>query len=337
MAGIGSAGTLHVTNGDSAVQALKAAGAHGIFLPWRDVLHDGPVPAGLSGDELAAERARWLAAQGWGDEAEIRADIVRRDAELARMDEYEEVALWFEHDLYDQLHLIQVLDAVAARMPVKTRISLIQASEYLGPAEPDRLRELWDARRELTAEQIALGRRAWAAFRSPEPTQVQGFALSDTSALPYLGPALRRHLQQFPSVRNGLSRSEQQGLEAIAAGESSVADAYLASHHQREDPIWMGDSTFVLYLLGMADGPWPLVTWADGSPITRPSQENAGEFMRRTVALTDAGRDVMEGRADRVRLNGIDRWLGGVHLSGRHAAWRWDEVAGRIVRGADPE
>jgi hypothetical protein len=26
-----------------------------------------------------------------------------------------------------------------------------------------------------------------------------------------------------------------------------------------------------------------------------------------------------------VALNGIDRWVGGVHLQGRDAPWRWDE------------
>ena len=46
-----------------------------------------------------------------------------------------------------------------------------------------------------------------------------------------------------------------------------------------------------------------------------------------TIGLTDAGRDVLGGRADRVRLCGIDRWFGGVHLSGHGPAWRWSEGA----------
>ena len=29
--------------------------------------------------------------------------------------------------------------------------------------------------------------------------------------------------------------------------------------------------------------------------------------------------------ADHVTLNGLDRWIGGVHLNGRHARWRWDD------------
>jgi hypothetical protein len=38
-----------------------------------------------------------------------------------------------------------------------------------------------------------------------------------------------------------------------------------------------------------------------------------------------AGRRVLRGEADHVALNGIDRWIGGVHLHGEVARWRWDE------------
>ena len=37
---------IHVTNGDCAVQVLQEA-VQGEFLPWLDVLHEGPVHAGL--------------------------------------------------------------------------------------------------------------------------------------------------------------------------------------------------------------------------------------------------------------------------------------------------
>ena len=52
-----------------------------------------------------------------------------------------------------------------------------------------------------------------------------------------------------------------------------------------------------------------------------------------TIALTAAGRDVLSGKADRVKLCGIDRWLGGVHVQGHGRAWRWSESAGHLVEG----
>ena len=45
------------------------------------------------------------------------------------------------------------------------------------------------------------------------------------------------------------------------------------------------------------------------------------------------GREVLAGQDDWVRIRGIDRWLGGVHLHGPEAAWRWDAAAGRLASG----
>jgi hypothetical protein len=45
----------------------------------------------------------------------------------------------------------------------------------------------------------------------------------------------------------------------------------------------------------------------------------------RSIEITAAGRDVLAHRADHVRLNGIDVWRRGVHLSGSdRSPWRWD-------------
>src|SRR5258707_1112154 len=83
-----------------AVPGIEATGMGGDVIAWRDVLHEGPVPAGLDAAELRAVRAEFLAECGWGDAAAIEADMRARDERLAaalRRDEI--VVLWFEHDL----------------------------------------------------------------------------------------------------------------------------------------------------------------------------------------------------------------------------------------------
>ena len=104
---------LHVTNGDSAVGVLRRA-VEGEFLPWRDVLHEGPVHAGLPLDALSRRRAAFIASAGWASLPQIEKDFLERDAKLRNSLAHAEVVLWFEHDLYDQLQLIQVLDWRAA-------------------------------------------------------------------------------------------------------------------------------------------------------------------------------------------------------------------------------
>jgi len=311
---------LHVTNGDAAAEVIRASGVGGEVLPWRDVLHEGPVPAGLPLEELSVVRADFIAGEGWGAAAEMRREFEARDEVLAGFGAHDEVVLWFEHDLYDQLQLAQLLDFFATAERGETRLTLVCGPEYLGPSTPERLAARFEERAEVTDEQLSLGRAAWAAFRSPDPRAVAARVMQDMPELPFVRTALIRHLEQFPSTRNALSRSEQQALEAIADGAGTVRNAYFASHQRREDPIWLGDATFLSYLEGLAAGASPLVTLGDG----------AGE-LERPVELTDAGRAVLEGSADRVRLNGIDRWLGGVHLQGHESPWRWDVAHRRLA------
>ena len=90
---------LNITNGDSAVSLMRAGGVPGDFLPWRDVLHDGPVPGDLDLERLSALRARFIAERGWGNRRDIDAAFRERDKLLEASIHRERVVLWFEHDL----------------------------------------------------------------------------------------------------------------------------------------------------------------------------------------------------------------------------------------------
>lgn len=307
---------LHVTNGDSAGGNLRAAGMQGTILPWRDVLHDGPAPAGLPLDALSRVRADFIASRGWAGADELRRDFAERDAALAASAGEDEVVLWFEHDLYDQLQLIQLLDWFADHP--HPRLSLVNPAEYLGSVDADRLRALFDARAPVTEAQRALGRAAWKAFRAPDPRRMEAVARGDTSALPRLGAALARWMEELPSAALGLSRTETTILQTLRArGPMTQSELYPAAHHATEEAVWMGDASFFEIVDALAAAETPLLTRLD-PPDGR-------------VQLTEAGEAVLSGVHDAVALNGIDRWWGGVHLHGRGIPWRWNPEAERIV------
>lgn len=322
---------LHLTNGDTAVDALRAAGMEGPVVPWRDVLHEGPVPAGLAPEDLRAVRAAFIAAQGWGDAAAVAADFARRDATLADAAAHDEVVLWFEHDLYDQLQLLQVIDHLTAA-GVEAGVTLVTTDHYLGPAEPARLRALFSSRTPLAAAQRRLAAAAWQAFRAPEPTALAALTAGDTEALPFLGGALVRLLEEYPEARTGLSRSERQILEVVAAGPVTPAAAFRASHHDREARLFLGDTVFAAYLARLGRTPVPLLTFADGGTVRAPrGGEAASGFWSTPLRLTEEGRAVLGAEVDYVARAGLDRWLGGVHLYGRTVRWRWHAAERRVV------
>ena len=317
---------LHITNGDGAGDKLRRAGLLGEVIAWKDVLHEGPVPAGLSLADLRPVRARFIADQGWAPHEEVLADFERRDAALVRALEHDEVVLWFEHDLYDQLQLLQLLDWFAGQELAGTRVSLVCVGAFpgvepfhgLGQLTPEQLASLFPTRGPVTEAQLALGRAAWAAFRSPEPFALLTLLDAHTTALPFLRAALVRHLEQFPSTRDGLSRTERQVLEAVAAGADTPLAVFRADQ-AREPAPFMGDSTLWTYLRDLTLGSAPVLALSE--PALSPTEEG---FAHQSVALVDRGRAVLAGRADRIGPDGIDRWLGGVHLRGADARWRWN-------------
>ncbi|MFZ2655105.1 MAG: DUF1835 domain-containing protein [Victivallales bacterium] len=99
---------LHITNGDCAGDALKKAGMEGEILPWRDLLHEGPVPAGRSLRQMSQIRAGFIM-KLWPHIKNVDKGFRKRDRTLECFRKFDETVLWFEHDLFDQLQLIQIL------------------------------------------------------------------------------------------------------------------------------------------------------------------------------------------------------------------------------------
>ena len=95
---------LHITNGDIAAQLVEATGIPGTVLPWRDVLHEGPVPAGLGLQELGEVRAHFLFERGWAQSSEeALREFRERDTTLQAGLAEDEIVLrilgWRRHDV----------------------------------------------------------------------------------------------------------------------------------------------------------------------------------------------------------------------------------------------
>jgi len=110
-------------------------------------------------------------------------------------------------------------------------------------------------------------------------------------------------------------------LAAVADGAPDAGTAFMRAA-ARETRPYMGDTTCFGRMDRMAEGPYPLLRL---DPPGRPVERTTG------VRLTDTGARVLAGQADQIALNGIDRWIGGVHLQGHHVSRRWDDGTETIV------
>jgi hypothetical protein len=321
---------LTITNGDIAAGTLSEAGIAGKIIPWRDVLHEGPVDSSLSLGALSKRRARFIAERGWAGLTQASGGFAERDRAIQKLDDVDEVVLWFEDDLYDQLQLIQLLDFFA-RTPAKgKKVSLVVVDGYIPPLSATKIQALEASRPAVTPAQLELAKRAWKAFGSDDPAAVLSLLSEDTSALPYLAAALKRHLEEFPSLENGLSRSEYEALSAINDGHTTPVAAFL-DVAKRQESVFLGDSIFWWYLERLSGRKNALVTFSDGTVVIAPTPDTSREFVKRELKLTPLGRDVLSAKKDWQALNTTRRWLGGVEIAPGKRAWRWDEGQRTLV------
>jgi hypothetical protein len=336
---------LHIHNGDSTANTARQTSLPGEHFAWRESLVTGPTPADVPREEWLTIRAQHLSVS-YGVEVQQCSEELAAQAEklAAAVASENEIVLWFEHDLFCQIHLVDLLDWFSSQKLSNTKLSLICINEFpgkenfrgLGELSADELASLFPARQTVTAEQLFTASAAWRAYRSDDPTAVENFLLTDTTALPFLDAAFHAHLHRFPSTANGLGHVENRALQLIAAGAQDFGSLF-REFNLTESIYGFGDAQLWLTIRQLGNGPAPLVSIAGFETESWAGQSLTPELAQQArFRITDAGEAALANEADFIILNGIDEWLGGVHLHDPESMWRWDESARRLQYSSGP-
>jgi len=315
---------LIITNGDSAADLLRAAGRHGTILPWRDVLHEGPIVGGPI-EACSAARVGYLARRFHLLADDLAQQFGERDRLVREVAAFDRIELWFEHDLYDQLQLMQVLAALADQGRSEG-VTLVQADDFLGAQRSDTILRFAARVRPITEGDLAIGREVWGELTQPTPRAVAARAAAPPGRFAYLRPALRRFLEELPAPASGLSHTEGAILTGVASGVTSPRQLFPDVIRQ-EEAAFMGDWSFYGLIDDLAFAEVPLLA---GLAPWRPGTGDEARFAEAELEVTMAGQAALDGEEDRVALSGIDRWWAGTLLSGRDV-WRYDRRAHRLV------
>jgi hypothetical protein len=233
-----------------------------------------------------------------------------RDA-IENIDSYDELVLWYEHDLFDQLNLLQLLTWLRLRLPASTIVSLIEIGSFpghpafkgLGELAPHELVSLIGTRVPVGHEQYALAADAWTAFRGETPEALDAWRLTQTSAMPFLSAALTRFLEEYPWTTDGLSRSERRLLQIASTGPIDLMTVF-AHMHLGETAYYITDLSLLSPITEFSLSPAAI-------SITTDSLEE--RMLKGTVAITEHGR-APQGRIRPVATpESIDGWEAASH------------------------
>ncbi|PEL09839.1 DUF1835 domain-containing protein [Bacillus sp. AFS017336] len=300
----------HIVNGD--VVGGKIQALNGNINVWREMYDFGPLSNEWSLEETYRKRAEFFE-----QKLQIPADFFIENCQkqyrlLNELSRTEEVVLWFEHDRYDQVTILYLLTELSSLGFQK--ISMVSINEYegfdpfhgLGQLSSEQLIELLPTKQEMTTEQIEEACAGWKAYRSESLEELDKF-IQECHSLPFLKQALLRHKTYFPSSQNGLNEVECLALSMINEGINTFAVLFNKLVRQRTND-GLSDLYFAAILNELMKGDYPLIS--SNSELPSYKQHNP----KAKIDLTSWGLDVLNGKANRIHLNGIDWWVGGVHL-----------------------
>lgn len=340
---------LHIVNGDVVGNMLKSGIVQGDVLVWREIYSAGPNFANPAGAMERALRAEALEKLLGIPAEEYTAGCREQEKKLRDFSRYDEIVLWFEYDLFDQSMLAYLLHWFDGQKLSGTKLSLLSIGEFpgitpfhgLGQLTPAQLQNLSGTWRSIGRAELKLGSALWHAYTDPNPMSMSEWLEQEkealaASALPYAYEAFQAHLARLPALEDGLGSVERETLEAVRRG----ADTPLELFRRVTDALpvlGLGDLEYWSVLRGLVQGTDALlaidgVTAGAGEDDQVDDFRQVENFLQRRVTMTTLGEQVLKGLADRVAVQGIDGWYGGVHLQGRSVPWRWDRATRMPVR-----
>lgn len=220
--------TLHILNGDSTLYKFQNAGIDGDTYVWKDVLSNGPVDPDFGSESFWSKREKFMSKEFELSEGEYKKVGQQAFEKMVdTIDQYDEIVLWFEYDLFCQINMIALMHWLSKTSYLGTT-TLICAGKIddsdtlyaLGEIETKHYKELYENRLKLGSRELGYATDVYEAYTSDTPDDLFTFVLMPFAELPYLPQALESHFLRFPSKQTGLTEIEEQFIAFIQAGEN---------------------------------------------------------------------------------------------------------------------
>jgi hypothetical protein len=328
----------NIINGPTAAGTLaqflrRPLADHIIFT---DNLSIGPlVPIRDGIDEFLSQRKQFLEAHGC-DREYVEYIISGLNEFIEKIKASDTFTLWLAPGAHDQFlwawlsHLFEFLKIDWSRVEIKhlfntkpTKFPYIT----LGELRPEDFAKCQDFA--LNETYVAALHEAYDALSDNTPQKLLAVTTKAINPLPELRKGLQTYLKSYPDSKTGLTIFEKAVLKgckdkrqkmARVAAEAMLFEGY-------DDHLCIGHDFFFdrIFKLSQFHSKNPLVEIFGEMPVG-PEPNLTSE-----VQITDTGQDVLSGTKNQLDLNGIDEYIGGVHLSSQAGTARWFYENGALI------
>jgi len=227
---------IHIHTGDYAA-AVASRILPGKCLVWTDLLFNGPLPDAMPLDIVWITSRANVLAPFLGGEVIAKSLVTKLYSKLfSAVAEADEINLWFDSCMYDQMLLCELLTVLPDLMRTDIPVYLICEEKLpddsffsgYGQLEPVQIAAFLPRRIRLKPGDFASARDYWRIFRSPAPQAWLELANSKASIFQFVPAAAQRLLEQLPCSFTGLSRLEREIIEALLDGNSQLVPIFKA-------------------------------------------------------------------------------------------------------------
>lgn len=216
---------LHITNGSSLTGALNEIGIAGDILTWNEMLCEGPTLNQIDSKDFFAARQSFFKDTYNIDAGDYQQKFVKELSKLDSMQEYKEIVLWFEFDLFCHINLVAVISLLSQKH-IEIPIYLVCSGRVSGEKDMKGLAELtleqledhYDDKIRLTKEDLNTALTIWRIYCGVDHNSLKPY-ITKPSSFKYLSNCLKAHLKRFPNTENGLCTIENNILEMVDKNE----------------------------------------------------------------------------------------------------------------------
>lgn len=214
---------LHITNGDFITDRLKEIKlVEGMFLVWREMLCEGPTKHKIETQESIDIREQFLKRYYRIEANDYQDKFVSEIKKLDKINEFTEIVLWFEYDLFCQINMIAAISVLLRKDIKEIPIYLVcsgrveNEKKLLGLSElsDGQLKWHYEHKMLLSIDDLEFADYIWTLYCESDPKKISG-QIKKSSSFEYLSIGLRAHLQRFPNMLTGLNVLEHNILEMV--------------------------------------------------------------------------------------------------------------------------
>jgi hypothetical protein len=252
---------LHVLNGDATLNGFEQTGLDGDMMIWREVFSEGPVSINVSSADFWEKRSAFIC-NTFGETPDGYQDKVLSNLEKLN-EPYEEINLWFDHDLHCQLNLLGIMLLLEQQTnlsgPAIFLVSPGAAAEsesinFIGELDGEQLESLYDnSRLQLGQYDFTLATEAWGLYVSKDTAKLAQW-LENTpfwGNMHQLKAAMQAYLNKLPVDESGLNYIHQKLLSIYKTGITTRQDIYSA-FWKTQKIYGMGNKELDIYLEQLA-------------------------------------------------------------------------------------